>query len=802
MENPLPAGFSSYLSRSRDAALHYCTAGGNCNEKKFTYLSYIILLVFVLTTLISAQNINALDNANLQWKAIGPPGGRVYSLAINPQMPHIIYGESEGGVFKSTNGGTTSELLEGYQACPVISPIDPNLMIAGLYRTTDGGTSWDKMETAGWPYAFHPTDENIIYAINGYPEKNIIVSYNKGLNWDTLKTSTESLSIIKTTSLNDSILFLLTLNNLYKSIDGGNNWSLILTAEYGDMFGSCFVISDSMLYLVTDIWRRYVPTNPTKFYRSTNLGDSWEVDSSITFLQSSPANVIISNPVNSSIVYLATGDYLYGYIGDVCKSTDSGSSWRKMNNGLPTPYNRYLYALAINPLDPKNLYVGSYGWGVYKTTTGGENWKQTNLTNATVYSIHIDENNSNIIYACTIDEGVLKTTNGGLEWQSLNLGIPQTVQRPFFKIAFDPNNSNLAYIASQYGVFKSTDAGNNWDITSLLGDFDHYVDEISVHPKGSDTLYAGIIGWLNRKDLYRSVDEGNTWTNLRLTNGEEGVAQVLFDPINPDIIYIAAFSKGIYKSTDGGITWTQMNNGLKISDPPLYELVKSLSIDVTNPNILYSDNGGVIKTTNGGENWFRIDSSLFELEENIKVSRVAYINGKVYVSSNNFMQGDYSYYYIGGLYVTSNEGLTWSKLRKFKITTPGPGEVKTNPINPKEIFISTMTGIYKGVDTVTSVERNKDIPESIHLFQNFPNPFNPTTKISFQLKKEGLITIKIYNILGKEVKILLKDDFSPGYYEIIWDGTNYSGEKLTSGIYFYTLKTEGYLEVKKMIILR
>lgn len=115
--------------------------------------------------------------------------------------------------------------------------------------------------------------------------------------------------------------------------------------------------------------------------------------------------------------------------------------------------------------------------------------------------------------------------------------------------------------------------------------------------------------------------------------------------------------------------------------------------------------------------------------------------------------------------------------------------------------ISDSLGNYE-IDILTKVQNQAPLlSQNIESAQNYPNPFNPSTKISFQLEKEFFIKIKIYNILGKGVKTLLKDNFSPGYHEIIWDGSNYSGENLLSGINFYTLKTGGYLEAKKMIIL-
>ncbi|MBU0580042.1 MAG: T9SS type A sorting domain-containing protein, partial [Candidatus Margulisbacteria bacterium] len=345
------------------------------------------------------------------------------------------------------------------------------------------------------------------------------------------------------------------------------------------------------------------------------------------------------------------------------------------------------------------------------------------------------------------------------------------VQHSFYKMVFDPNNNAIAYIASRYGLHKSTDGGLSWNLTTLLGSFDRFVYEVSVHPNSSDTIYAGTDGWTGPKDLYRSVNEGNNWTNLNLTNGESGIKKVLFNPTNTDMIYVGAFEKGIYKSTDRGVTWFTINNGLQISDPPLIKPIYSLDINNLDPNILYSDNGGVVKTTNGGQEWFRIDSMLFELDENLQVGRIAYINNKIFVSSNN------------GLYNTSNDGITWQKIGNFK-TWYNEGEVKNSLLNPLKIFISTKSGIYKGIDTVTSVEKIEDVPMYPILLQNYPNPFNSNTKISFNLDKRRFITIKIYNVLGKEVNSIIEQTRDKGTNIVGWDGTNYNGENLPSGIYF------------------
>jgi hypothetical protein len=101
---------------------------------------------------------------------------------------------------------------------------------------------------------------------------------------------------------------------------------------------------------------------------------------------------------------------------------------------------------------------------------------------------------------------------------------------------------------------------------------------------------------------------------------------------------------------------------------------------------------------------------------------------------------------------------------------------------------------------MTCISANDDeaySPEEITLEQNYPNPFNPSTTIKFSLSSTGFATLKIYNTLGEEVAVLLDKDFTAGTYEVEWNASN-----LPSGVYFYQLQTNGFLETKKMILLR
>lgn len=99
--------------------------------------------------------------------------------------------------------------------------------------------------------------------------------------------------------------------------------------------------------------------------------------------------------------------------------------------------------------------------------------------------------------------------------------------------------------------------------------------EIAVHPTNSETLYVGQTGYMFR-DLHRSTYGGNTFENLHITNSENSIEEIRFDPINPSIIYVCAQNKGIFKSTDDGKNRFTINNGLKIADS-IYSVYLSVS---------------------------------------------------------------------------------------------------------------------------------------------------------------------------------------------------------------------------------
>lgn len=94
------------------------------------------------------------------------------------------------------------------------------------------------------------------------------------------------------------------------------------------------------------------------------------------------------------------------------------------------------------------------------------------------------------------------------------------------------------------------------------------------------------------------------------------------------------------------------------------------------------------------------------------------------------------------------------------------------------------------------------LPTTYELSQNVPNPFNPTTDVRFALPKAAMVNLTIYNVLGQRVTTLVDDYMNAGYQTVTWNGTDYSGREVSSGVYFYRLSTEQFTDTRKMLLLK
>ncbi len=150
----------------------------------------------------------------------------------------------------------------------------------------------------------------------------------------------------------------------------------------------------------------------------------------------------------------------------------------------------------------------------------------------------------------------------------------------------------------------------------------------------------------------------------------------------------------------------------------------------------------------------------------------------------------------------------------FNIASGTPDQIiklDTITIAPSYFCFNTSTGAtfypqYSfGNLTVGDVgvdDNNPAIPASYSLSQNYPNPFNPATVINYSIERKGNVEISVFNILGQKVVTLLNGEVEAGQHSIVWNGTDQNGGEAASGIYFYKMVTENYVDTRKMVLMR
>src|SRR5690606_23944442 len=102
----------------------------------------------------------------------------------------------------------------------------------------------------------------------------------------------------------------------------------------------------------------------------------------------------------------------------------------------------------------------------------------------------------------------------------------------------------------------------------------------------------------------------------------------------------------------------------------------------------------------------------------------------------------------------------------------------------------------------TDVEELTVLPTAYSLSQNYPNPFNPTTQIRFALPQSGMVELKVYDVLGREVVTLINGEHNAGTYTVEWNGKNNYGAQVASGMYIYRIKSGNFVQTKKMMMLK
>jgi len=367
--------------------------------------------------------------------------------------------------------------------------------------------------------------------------------------------------------------------------------------------------------------------------------------------------------------------------------------------------------------------------------------------------------NGNALFVGSVDGGVYVSLNSDQNWMQKNNGLTNL---KIYSLA--KNGSIVAAGTYGGGVFLSTDNGNNWT-TAANGITVPYVYSLAFL---GENLIVGTGGG----GVFKGTKNGTDWSNvLPLTF----LANSVFSGSSESYLGIGPY---IYRSSDNGAVW----NSVVASNTTIKAFAETQRSS-GGTNLFVGSLDGAFLSTDNGKNWKTINSGLTYTN----INSMAVSGQNVFAATEN-----------GGVFFTKDNGTSWSQINTG---LPANTSVRSLVIENNIMYAAASSGIvYKRAlsDVVTSVRNEiSSIPKTFTLSQNFPNPFNPTTKISFSVPQKTNVSLRVYDITGKEVSVLLNQELEAGNYQ-----TDFNASGLSSGIYLYKISADNFIQTKKMMLIK
>lgn len=715
----------------------------------------LIIIMIVFQTIIHAQG--------WQWQNPLPQGNRLEHIQFIDSLNGWISTHS-GTILRTTDGGNIwSENIIGklwVQKIFFIDPLRGWCVGSGappfIMKTMDGGKTWEEISL--------PTEINItnFYSlwdifftdyVNGFlvdDNGDIFHTADGGGTWENQYMSLPGYDLTGIFFLNPSKGFAIggSVNGLPMLIttNGGGEWS---------KDSSVIGILDGRWHKIKfiDTLHGWVSTLDY-IYRTTNGGDNWTkftIDNDVNG-DYGITDFIFLNP---QIGWASTGRGLY-------KSLNGGVTWIKINAGMFKGIHFFDSLKAIGTSERKYLV----------TTDGGYSWETNyaSITENTLYEVDFIDS----CYGWAVGTGgeIINTIDGGNSWQKQNSSTTNWLRQVEFW------NKDIGWIVGFGGiVLRTTNGGLFWDKRIVSSDY--YLEESSF----INTQKGWAVGWSWNADtgiVLSTTNGGLGWVNRTPSNIGRLFGVYFIDSLKGWIASGggAVFDIGeVYKTVDGGITWT-----LQISKPD-DAFGKIIFVDSLTGWI--ASNNGLLKTTDGGNNW--------EYKEVFKDFDVIW--SFTFYNRNrgwaNGLQGRFA--------STTDGGENWvTEPSRTSFTLYDVDFINENfgwSVGDFGIILHTKDS---GITSIIEQENFDELPSNFGLSQNYPNPFNPSTTINFSLPKESKVSLRIYDILGKLIENVIENEVkTPGNYQVTFNSNN-----LPSGVYFYTLTSGDFMQVRKMILTK
>ena len=593
--------------------------------------SRVVVCLFVCVSLLlsvgssAAQQIPENTYQELRWRIIGPfRGGRTRAATGVPNQPNVFYmGQVNGGVWKSDDYGRTWTPIFDHESTQSIGAI-----------------------------AVAPSNPNIIYVASG-----------EGLHRPDLSVG----------------------NGIYKSTDEGKTWTHLGLRDGLQIPALAIDPRDPNRVFAAVLGHPYGPNEERGLFRSADGGQTWQ--KVIYKDENTGASDVQIDPSNPDVIYASMwearegpwedGNEVNGTGGGLFKSTDGGSTWHPLTNGLPKDLSQIYVAIA--PSDPRRLYAtlgtASGGLAVYRSDDAGESWAKITddprpsgrIGGGDLPIPRVDSKNENVLYSASTV--TMKSSDGGKTWSGFR-GAPGGDD--YQNLWINPNDPNIILLVSDQGALVTVNGGASW--SSWYNQPTAQIYHVSVSP----TFPYRVCGGQQESGSVCISSRGNDGAITLREWHPVGVIEygyVAPDPLDPDIVY------GGGRNEVSKFHWStgQVQNVTPIplrsakyrtdrSEPTMFSPL--------DPHTLYFASNVLFKTTDGGNSWQTISDDLTRQNPGIPASVGNLVpkdadkkRGVIYALAPSFKN-------IDTLWAGTDDGLIWRTR---------DGGKKWSDITPKEL---------------------------------------------------------------------------------------------------------------------
>lgn len=716
------------------------------------------------------------------WQKVSPPDLKV-PLAVQAVVikgDSLLVGTYRGTIYGSTDGGTTWSPRNGglppslYETNALLSAGDTVFAATtdGVSATTDWGNQWAPIN-AGLPPLYSTGVGTLVRSkVSLYASTPDDGIYRRPISGGTWTPDTAGLrrSVygdiwpVNSIVVDDSMIFAGTNAGVYRQRIGDSTWEATSL--------------DVQVYtMAADSNRVFAGTGDCSgcVYFSSDFGASWN---------NASGNLPKNNPGCYASVYsmaVHNGEVLAAASNNLFISGDNGRSWKSFDSGITGPPGTYLSVPEIRFAENR-LYAATFQ-GLYESAAGDTSWSLLlgKFPMRPSYWFCASAGASLVASAyANYYNGLIEHTyvspDHGSTW-SVDTASPVS---QFYNIIPVGNE----FFGVGVGVFVSTDQGRGWIETDSglprIGGINSIVESNGV-------LYAGYGGYVlngNVGGVFRSTDGGRLWFLMGLKN-------IPVYSLAASGKYLVAQSGGAfespssYRSTDGGVTWKQTNSLLP-------EGVLPVTVVGEDGTFFLGTNKGVYWSGDDGTSWSRESAGLPKDSTGAYGSiSMMYQNASIPALSNMVFAAS-----ANKLYRFNSSQGSWEVV--YVGLAGSEGTISDVTADNTYLYVVTDKGIWRNeIANLSSLGAAifDNIPSGFFLSQNYPNPFNPSTVIEFVVPSSGFVSLKVYDVLGREVATLVDGRESAGTHSVVFNGS-----KLASGVYFYSLTAPGVQILRKMLL--